>query len=173
MLTATLYHSPIGILHITCNAKHIHRLRWLCAHHDVIDEGKQTPVTRSVTSWLNSYFAGDRPIPLSEDLFCWDDVSVFTTTVLKRVCHIPYGSVVSYKTVAGEVATGARAVGGALSRNPFPILIPCHRIVASHMKNHAQKHNHLNLKGYLGADGIGKKKYLLALENPQLFSTIH
>ena len=165
MLTATLYHSPIGILHITCNAKRIHRLQWLSAHHDVIDGGNQTRLTQRVISWLNSYFAGDRPIPLADDLFFWDDVSVFTATVLKQVRHIPYGSVVSYKAVAEKAATGARAVGGALSRNPFPILIPCHRIVASH----AQKRDHLDLKGYLGAEGVAKKKYLLALENPQLF----
>ena len=169
MLTVTLYHSPIGILHITCNAKQIHRLRWLRAHHDVIDEGSQTSLTQCVTSWLDSYFSRHHPTPLAEDLFCWDDVSVFTATILKQVRHIPYGSLVSYKNVAQEAATGARAVGGALSRNPFPILIPCHRIIASN----SQKARHLCLKGYLGAEGVTKKKYLLALENPQLFSAIH
>ena len=169
MPTVTLYRSPIGVFHITCGAKKIHRLQWMNTHHDVIDEGAQTLVTRCVISWLNSYFSGDRPVPLAENLFCWDDVSVFTSTVLKQVRHIPYGSVVSYKTVAEETETGARAVGGALSRNPFPILIPCHRIISSHTNSHAKKHNHLCLKGYLGAEGVAKKKYLLALENPQLF----
>ena len=57
----------------------------------------------------------------------------FTGRVLAYVKEVPYGSTVTYGEVARAVGCpgGARAVGGAMSRNPLPILIPCHRVVAA------------------------------------------
>ncbi len=57
----------------------------------------------------------------------------FTGRVLAHVREVPYGSTVTYGEVARAVGCpgGARAVGGAMSRNPLPILIPCHRVVAA------------------------------------------
>ena len=59
-----------------------------------------------------------------------------------------------YADIAREVASHPRAVGQANGRNPIPILIPCHRVVAA---NGA-------LGGYSGLDGPDTKRYLLALE---------
>jgi methylated-DNA-[protein]-cysteine S-methyltransferase len=57
----------------------------------------------------------------------------FTGRVLAYVRDVPYGSTVTYGEVARAVGCpgGARAVGGAMSRNPLPVLIPCHRVVAA------------------------------------------
>ena len=75
----------------------------------------------------------------------------FTAKVLNEVRKIKYGEVKTYKEIAEKIGTSYRAVGQALKRNPAPIIIPCHRVVA---KN--------GLGGY--SAGIEIKKELLKLE---------
>jgi methylated-DNA-[protein]-cysteine S-methyltransferase len=83
--------------------------------------------------------------------------TAFSRRVWKATCKIPYGQVRSYAWVAGRVGdpNKARAVGGALSRNPVPILIPCHRVIGTHG----------DLCGFAG--GLGLKSRLIALESGQ------
>jgi methylated-DNA-[protein]-cysteine S-methyltransferase len=71
--------------------------------------------------------------------------------VLNEVRKIPYGETMSYGELARRVRSEARAVGQALKRNPVPIVIPCHRVVAKDC-----------LGGY--SAGIEIKKRLLELE---------
>ncbi|SNR80373.1 methylated-DNA--[protein]-cysteine S-methyltransferase [Desulfurobacterium atlanticum] len=54
----------------------------------------------------------------------------FQQKVLEIVKNIPPGKTVTYKEVAKLINTHPRAVGQALKRNPFPLVIPCHRVVA-------------------------------------------
>jgi len=81
----------------------------------------------------------------------------FSRKVWRVTSKIPYGQVRSYAWVAEKVGdpNAARAVGGALGRNPVPIVIPCHRVVGSHG----------GLRGFGG--GLPLKKWLLALESGQ------
>ena len=72
---------------------------------------------------------------------------------------IPYGQTVTYKDIAsltaerkGLPSMSAQAVGGAVSRNPVSIIIPCHRVIGSGG----------SLTGYAG--GLDRKEKLLALE---------
>lgn len=55
----------------------------------------------------------------------------FSARVLKQSCRIPQGKVDTYSGIAAKIgSTGAaRAVGTALANNPFPLVIPCHRVV--------------------------------------------
>jgi methylated-DNA-[protein]-cysteine S-methyltransferase len=55
----------------------------------------------------------------------------FSAKVLKQTYRIPHGKVVTYSGLAAKVGNphAARAVGTALANNPFPIIIPCHRVV--------------------------------------------
>ena len=80
--------------------------------------------------------------------------TAFQRAVWKVTRLIPYGETRSYAWVAEQIKmpAAARAVGQALARNPLPIIIPCHRVVASHGK----------LGGYNG--GVDMKKRLLQLE---------
>jgi methylated-DNA-[protein]-cysteine S-methyltransferase len=81
-------------------------------------------------------------------------VGDFGRRVLSRTAEIPFGDVATYGDVARGIGSpgAARATGNALGANPMPIVVPCHRVVASGGK----------LGGYTG--GIDRKKLLLSLE---------
>lgn len=55
----------------------------------------------------------------------------FAAKVLKQTCKIPRGEVATYSGLAAKIGSpgAARAVGTALANNPFPLVIPCHRVV--------------------------------------------
>lgn len=69
---------------------------------------------------------------------------------------IPYGATRTYTEIARVAGGGARSVGGANARNPIPILIPCHRVLAAG-----------GIGGYSGGEGLATKRRLLDLENSQ------
>jgi len=101
---------------------------------------------------LDEYFEGrrrefDLPIDLR-------GVPAFQRTVLEELLRVDYGEVATYGALAARVGKprAARAVGGALNRNPVPIVVPCHRIVGAGG----------SLVGYGG--GLDRKRALLELE---------
>lgn len=76
--------------------------------------------------------------------------------VWHNICQIPIGQVMSYSQLAKNIGSGARAVANACRDNPFPPIIPCHRVVATS-----------GLGGYMGqTHGIylATKQKLLAKE---------
>ncbi len=110
--------------------------------------------TQRALRQLVEYFTGSRAsFDLRLDL---RGLTEFQREVLLRVSEIPRGRIATY----GEISLllgkprAARAVGQALARNPVPIIIPCHRVVASDG----------SLSGYSGAGGIKTKETLLSLE---------
>lgn len=62
------------------------------------------------------------------------DLSQFTSLYCQKVClalhDIPFGERLTYGQLAKNLGTAPRPLGGALSKNPFPLLLPCHRVVA-------------------------------------------
>ncbi len=107
-----------------------------------------------LTEQLTAYFAGQR-------VDRWDcepeltSIPDFTRRVLQAAAQIPYGTVQTYGSLAREIgcSRGARAVGQALKRNPLPVIIPCHRVVAAG-----------GLGGFSADGGLETKKALLELE---------
>lgn len=85
-----------------------------------------------------------------------EKITRFQKKVLRAVCKIPKGEVRSYKWIAQEIgAPGAsRAVGNALAKNPFPVEIPCHRVIKSDG----------SLGGYSAKGGVKEKLELLRKE---------
>ncbi len=59
-----------------------------------------------------------------------DEATPFQRRVWAALERIPYGEVRTYGDLARELGTSPRAVGGACARNPLPLLVPCHRVVA-------------------------------------------
>ncbi|HEX4734275.1 MAG TPA: methylated-DNA--[protein]-cysteine S-methyltransferase [Thermoleophilaceae bacterium] len=101
---------------------------------------------------LDEYFDGKRTgfdIPID-----WRLHDGFGRRVLKATSRIPFGKVLSYAEVAAKAGSprGYRAAGNALGSNRIPIVVPCHRVVASGGK----------IGGYTG--GLERKEYLLHLE---------
>ena len=106
----------------------------------------------AVRKELDEYFHGQRTrfdLPLD-----WSLTGGFGRRVLEHTARIPYGGVSSYKEVAAKAGSprGARAAGNALGANPIPIVVPCHRVLATGG----------GLGGYGG--GIDRKEFLLKLE---------
>jgi methylated-DNA-[protein]-cysteine S-methyltransferase len=110
--------------------------------------------TAEVKRQLENYFSGDTTgfnLPLS-----LEHLTEFQRKVLLATLDIRMGQVATYGEIARRIgrSRAARAVGQALARNPIPILIPCHRVLASDGSLH----------GYSGKGGIKTKRQLLVHE---------
>ncbi|MFH0942003.1 MAG: methylated-DNA--[protein]-cysteine S-methyltransferase [Chloroflexota bacterium] len=101
---------------------------------------------------LRRFFQGSKTA--FPDICDLGEATPFQRRVWEITRQIPYGETRSYRWVAERVGqkNAARAVGQALARNPVPIIIPCHRVVASDG----------GLGGYSG--GLSFKRFLLDLE---------
>lgn len=115
---------------------------------------KNSPEVKRALEQLRAYFSGarfnfDLPVDLSS-------LTPFQRAVLKTACRIVPGQVRTYHQVAKEMGRpkSSRPVGQALARNPVPIVIPCHRVIASDG----------TLGGYSGGSGLEAKRWLLRLE---------
>jgi methylated-DNA-[protein]-cysteine S-methyltransferase len=105
---------------------------------------------------LEQYFEGRRrEFDLELDL---SPVGAFHREALGELARVPYGQVTTYGALAEKVGKprAARAIGGAMNRNPIPIVLPCHRVVGANGK----------LVGYAG--GLERKELLLRLEGAML-----
>jgi methylated-DNA-[protein]-cysteine S-methyltransferase len=102
---------------------------------------------------LARYLAGE-PVTFAMDRLDMGRCGAFQAAVLRAEHAIPRGRLSTYGRIAARIGhpRAARAVGTALGRNPFPVLIPCHRAV----------HADGGLGGYAG--GLDMKRALLALE---------
>jgi methylated-DNA-[protein]-cysteine S-methyltransferase len=68
----------------------------------------------------------------------WDGITSFRRQVLEKCAQIPAGETRSYKWLAEQVGRprSARAVGRVMATNPWPLLVPCHRVLGSNGKLH-------------------------------------
>jgi methylated-DNA-[protein]-cysteine S-methyltransferase len=64
----------------------------------------------------------------------WESVSEFQKNVCQRMSEIPKGRVTSYGLIARRISSGPRAVGTGVARNPWPLFIPCHRVVPASLE---------------------------------------
>lgn len=78
----------------------------------------------------------------------------FQQKVWNAIAKIPYGQVATYADIARRIGSHPRAVARACGQNPVPLIVPCHRVVASDGK----------LCGYSGGQGIATKITLLQME---------
>ncbi len=108
------------------------------------------PVLKDTATQLEEYFARERT---SFDIPMQLDGTPFQKEVWAELSRIPYGETISYGELARRVGRpkGPRAVGQANGKNPIPIIVPCHRVVATN-----------GLGGYGG--GLTVKSALLAVE---------
>jgi methylated-DNA-[protein]-cysteine S-methyltransferase len=81
---------------------------------------------------LKRYFSGEK-VDFSEYRLDPADATGFQRRVWAAARRIPYGKTTTYGEMAASIGSpgAARAVGGALNANPFPVVVPCHRVVSS------------------------------------------
>jgi methylated-DNA-[protein]-cysteine S-methyltransferase len=144
--------SPIGRLEVTSDGESVTSL--------AIERGGELPfedlpersnaVLELAIEQLREYFAGTRtdfdlPVSLAG--------TEFQKAVWNELSSLPFGGVVSYGEIGTATgrATAGRAVGGAVGANPIPIIVPCHRVLASDGR----------ITGYSGGNGIPTKVWLL------------
>lgn len=108
----------------------------------------RTPLLAEAVAQLQDYFDGTRA---SFDLPLAPHGSAFQRRVWNALVAIPPGETRSYGELARDLGSSARAIGQANGANPIPILIPCHRVLASGGA----------LGGYSGGDGPSTKRWLL------------
>jgi len=147
----TAFKTPVGVLTVASDGDKI-----ISVGFDAKKEGgaAETPVLKNAKKQLLEYFCGKRKtfdLPLKFPA----DASAFRLKIWQNMARIPYGKTLTYGGLAAKAGNekAARACGGACNKNPFMIVVPCHRVVGGSV----------NLTGYAG--GLNVKKYLLDFEN--------
>lgn len=115
---------------------------------------KSCPEVDTLGDQLCRYLSGEEVNFERLEGLALETLTPFQRQVLLLTCTVPRGSVTSYKRLACAlgIPNAPRAVGRALARNPFPLLIPCHRVIRT--------------DGHIGEYGGGSwmKRALLELE---------
>jgi len=144
------YDTPAGQIIINTYGKILSNMQWLVA-----SASTQTthPLPEKMQTELNSYLHGlkaEITIPLLAQ------GTHFQRKVWRALCQIPFAQTTSYGTLAKELQTSPRALANACRKNPFPLIIPCHRVLAK-----------AGIGGYAGAVTgklVGIKKALIQHE---------
>lgn len=138
------------------------RLLRLCPSADEAEPPK--PIARAIDD-ITALLRGEKKTLRAIQLDM-NRVSAFNSRVYETARAIPAGQTRTYGQIAQAIgeADGARAVGQALSRNPFAIIVPCHRVVGANFQ----------LVGFSATGGIATKLRLLQIEGwrakePMLF----
>ena len=113
-------------LNITYTDKVINHIQYTTEFQQTIDP---LPFAQVIEQQLKHYF--QQP-GFKFSLSCqMNGATVFQQKVWQALMQIPPGKVKTYGALAAELGSSARAVGNACRNNPFPLLIPCHRVVSA------------------------------------------
>jgi len=149
------FQCPLGIVEIEANKKALTSVKIFSADSLINHDGvKENAIIKKAKNQLNEYFAHKRK---TFDLLLDFNGSEFQQKVWHELAKIPFGKTMTYGQIAQKIGSKelTRAVGNANGKNPFWIIIPCHRVVGSHGE----------LTGYAG--GLWRKQWLLEHESNQ------
>ena len=145
--------TPLGTLTLEASECGLSSIRFPNRQKSIACRGRLTSnkVIKLAKQELTAYFAGQLKafsVPLD-----WHGTA-FQESVWQALTAIPYGETVTYADIARAIGRpqSARPTGGAVGRNPLPIIVPCHRIIGSDR----------TLTGFTG--GLKIKVALLELE---------
>lgn len=151
------YYSPMGEIVIALDGDMLCGL-WFAGQKHFLSRYKtdiyfylDNEETLKVKNWLDNYFSDNKPN--IEQLKIKLEGTQYEMRVWNVLKTIPYGDTITYKDIADLLNIKSyQAIGGAVSRNPISIIIPCHRVIGTNNK----------ITGYAG--GIERKLKLLELE---------
>ena len=127
------YRSPLGEITLASDGDHLTGLwfdgqKYFAATLSAEHQERELPIFEQAKEWLDSYFMGK--IPSFTPPIHLEDTP-FRLAVWDLLSKIPYGEVVTYKELAGEIARqkgipsmSTQAIGGAVGHNPISIIIP-------------------------------------------------
>ena len=144
--------TPVGRLTLTASHGAIKEVAWLDGEEDGND-----PVLDEAVRQVRDYFDGRL---IRFDLPLAPSGTPFQHRVWTAMAEIPFGQTRSYGELAHIVDSGPRAIGTACARNPIPLVVPCHRVVAAGGA----------LGGFSGGAGLGTKRWLLGHEAQRMVS---
>lgn len=142
--------SPIGALEIISNDGFITAINFV---QKLSKDSGNDPAIKLCKDELMAYFNGKlKAFSVKIKI----DTTTFRNSVYNELLGIKFGETISYKELAKRAGNerAFRAAASANANNPIPIIVPCHRVVASNN----------GLGGYSGADGIKTKIWLLKHE---------
>jgi len=140
------FNSPVGPLTVTEQDGALVELAWQDQPN-----GEASPLLAEARRQLDAYFAGKLG---SFDLPVAPTGTPHQRKVWQAMQEIAFGDYRTYGALSAAIGSSPRAVGTACGRNPIPIVIPCHRVLAAGG----------GIGGYSGGGGTTTKRYLLSLE---------
>ena len=151
MLKNKYYKSPIGIIDILYSEEGVYKITLVKSIPEDYFEERKNDLGDKVISELKEYFNGQRK---DFDLPLITQGTDFQRAVWEELRKINYGEIKTYSDIAKNIgkSNACRAVGNANNKNPFMIVIPCHRVVGKNK----------NSGGY--AFGVDIRDKLLELE---------
>ena len=122
--------TPLGALQLEATESGLSAIRFPSRATKPVETPQTTPVLDHAIEELTAYFKSELTrfsVPLD-----WTGTP-FQESVWVALTRIPFGETVSYNEVAHAIGRprSARPVGGAVGRNPLPIIVPCHRVMGS------------------------------------------
>lgn len=122
------FDSQVGVIGVLGGPAGIRATGWRLAASGASIEPDET--VQVAIGQLREYFAGQRgdfDLPLD-----WPKLEPRTETVLRTLMTVSAGETVTYAELAARSGTGvpARAIGSIMAANPWPLVVPCHRVVA-------------------------------------------
>ena len=160
--------TPVGLVSVGCSQAGVARVRYgrptvptigeRAAATGSAENGSAAGFAQTARTELREYFQGGRRVfDVPVDWASTGGTQLRVLTVLAET--VGYGETISYGALARRAGlpaadpASARAVGATMAANPIPIIVPCHRVLASD-----------GLGGYSGGDGVEVKRWLLILE---------
>ena len=148
--------TPIGHVEVIGDDAQVHAIR-IGPRGGATSPGATTAV-REAREQIEQWFAGGRTI---FDLPLAPAVTPRGAALRDGIIAVGYGQTASYGTLARLLASSPRAVGQACARNPFPLVVPCHRVLATR-----------RLGAYSAGEGPITKQWLLDHEQRRARSTL-
>ena len=155
------FSTPQGTCSVSWNEKGLTRF---CLPEENLSEsdGPRPAWIDDLIARVREHYSGTMR-DFSDVAFDWSLVSAFQQQVYRQTQAVPPGVTTTYGEIAQRLGLGrdgARPVGVALGSNPWPLVVPCHRVVAADGK----------MTGFSAPGGIRTKTRLLALEGAELLS---
>ncbi|MBA3816098.1 MAG: methylated-DNA--[protein]-cysteine S-methyltransferase [Parachlamydiaceae bacterium] len=135
-IQSTKKRGPVIKAQLFVNEKGIKKVNLLPAtstdsfEYEIIEERPAPHVKDLIEKWLESYCKGRPPKVILPIVL--EGLPPYTTRILSILRDLPVGVILTYQQLAEitDNPLGARAVGNACARNPCPLIIPCHRVLA-------------------------------------------